>query len=45
MMNVYGRAMTDSKRQAHGKLVEMVLKTSKSKENGDTSKPAAAIGS
>ena len=24
-MNVYGRAMTDSKRQAHGKVVQMVL--------------------
>jgi hypothetical protein len=24
-MNVYGRAMTDSKRQAHGKVVEMVF--------------------
>lgn len=26
-MNVYGRAMTDSKRQAHDKVVQMVLKT------------------
>jgi len=25
-MNVYGRAMTDSKRQAHGNVVQMVLK-------------------
>jgi integrase len=25
-MNVYGRAMTDSKRQAHGNVVEMVMK-------------------
>ena len=24
-MNVYGRAMTDSKRQAHSKVVQMVL--------------------
>jgi integrase len=26
-MNVYGRAMTDSKRQAHGNVVQMVLKS------------------
>ena len=26
-MSVYGRAMTDSKRQAHDKVVQMVLKT------------------
>jgi integrase len=25
-MNVYGRAMTDGKRQAHGNVVEMILK-------------------
>jgi len=25
-MNVYGKAMTDSKRQAHSKVVQMVLK-------------------
>jgi hypothetical protein len=25
-MNVYGRAMTDGKRQAHGNVVQMVLK-------------------
>ena len=25
-MNIYGKAMTDSKRQAHSKVVEMVLK-------------------
>jgi integrase len=29
-MNIYGKAMTDSKRQAHSKVVEMVLNTSKS---------------
>ena len=26
-MNVYGRAMTDSKRQAHNNVVQMVLKS------------------
>ena len=31
-MNVYGKAMTDSKRQAHSKVVEMVLDSSKSDE-------------
>jgi len=25
-MNVYGKAMTDSKRQAHSKVVQMVLR-------------------
>jgi hypothetical protein len=29
-MNVYGRAMTDGKRKAHDKVVQMVLKTEKS---------------
>jgi hypothetical protein len=33
-MNVYGRAMTDSKRQAHSNVVQMVLKS-------ESSKPAA----
>ena len=28
-MNVYGRAMTDGKRQAHDKVVQMVFKTEK----------------
>jgi integrase len=31
-MNVYGRAMTDSKRQAHGKVVQMVLKAPEKKD-------------
>ena len=31
-MNIYGKAMTDSKRQAHSKVVEMVLNSSKSEE-------------
>jgi integrase len=44
-MNIYGKAMTDSKRQAHSKVVEMVLNSSKSKESVDRNKPTAAIGS
>ena len=40
-MNIYGKAMTDSKRQAHSKVVEMVLNTSKSDEKSLVS----AIGS
>jgi integrase len=40
-MNIYGKAMTDSKRQAHSKVVEMVLNGGKSSEKGLVS----AIGS
>jgi hypothetical protein len=32
-MNVYGRAMTDGKRQAHGNVVEMILKPAGSPTN------------
>lgn len=40
-MNIYGKAMTDSKRQAHSKVVEMVLNGSRPEQ-----KPAiSAIGS
>ena len=44
-MNIYGKAMTDSKRQAHRKVVEMVLKTSKKKEIAGSNQPTAVIGS
>ncbi len=44
-MNVYGKAMTDSKRQAHSKVVEMVLNSSKNVQSADRKKPVAAIGS
>jgi len=44
-MNIYGKAMTDSKRQAHSKVVEMVLNGSKTDQNADHKKPVAAIGS
>jgi integrase len=40
-MNIYGEAMTDSKRQAHSKVVEMVLNSNKSSEKALVS----AIGS
>ena len=39
-MNIYGKAMTDSKRQAHSKVVEMVLNGRKSSEKA----LASAIG-
>ena len=32
-MNIYGKAMTDTKRQAHRKVVEMVLKSNKTRGN------------
>jgi integrase len=44
-MNVYGKAMTDSKRQAHSKVVEMVLKSKKSNDATAAERQAAAIGS
>jgi len=37
-MNVYGRAMTDSKRQAHSNVVQMVLKV----ESKETAAPSSA---
>jgi hypothetical protein len=45
-MNVYGKAiMTDRKRQAHSKVVEMVLKSKKSSEATAAQGQLAAIGS
>ena len=44
-MNIYGKAMTDSKRLAHSKVVEMVLNSSKSKESSGRNNVVAAIGS
>ena len=43
-MNVYGKAMTDSKRQAHSKVVEMVLKGRESDESDATPNVARAAG-
>ena len=34
-MNVYGRAMTDGKRQAHNNVVQMILQASGRKEELD----------
>lgn len=34
-MNVYGKAMTDSKRQAHSKVVELILTSTKTVESAD----------
>ena len=44
-MNVYGRALADSKRQAHSKVVEMVLKGKTSGGIAVVQCPAAATGS
>ena len=44
-MNIYGKAVTDRKRQAHSKVVEMVLRPSKTEKTVDPKKPVAAIGS
>ena len=44
-MNIYGKAMTDSKRQAHSKVVEMVLKGKKSSDAAASERQVAAIGS
>jgi len=44
-MNIYGKAMTDTKRQAHRKVVEMVLKSKKSEEGNGEKKAIVGIGS
>jgi hypothetical protein len=44
-MNIYGKAMTESKRQAHSKIVEMVLNGKKPSAVATLETPAAAIGS
>ena len=44
-MNIYGKAMTDTKRQAHRKVVEMVLKSKKTEEGNGQNKPIAGIRS
>ncbi len=44
-MNIYGKAMTESKRQAHGKVVEMVLKPMKIREIPDHKTADQVIGS
>ena len=42
-MNIYGKAMTDSKRQAHSKVVELILKPKKTVQCGRSS--AGVFGS
>jgi hypothetical protein len=44
-MNIYGKAITDTKRQAHRKVVEMVLTSSKTEEGDGKKEPIAVIGS
>ena len=44
-MNIYGKAMTDTKRQAHRKVVEMALKSNKTEESNGKKEPIAGIGS
>jgi len=44
-MNIYGKAMMDSKRQAHSKVVEMVLNRSKVEQTVDQKNAVSAIGS
>ena len=43
-MNIYGKAMTDSKRQAHSKVVEMVLNSSKSSKLPTTKRRSRLLG-
>lgn len=44
-MNVYGKALSDTKRQAHSKVVAMVLRKRKPQSETEPSGPDAAIGS
>ena len=44
-MNIYGKAMTDTKRQAHTRVVELVLKLSKTEETAGQKKPVKVSGS
>ncbi len=43
-MNVYGKAMTDSKRQAHSKVVELILNSRKTIESEGSAGGACAVG-
>jgi len=43
-MNIYGKAMTDSKRQAHSKVVEMILKSRKTVDSGAEADKLHAAG-
>jgi hypothetical protein len=43
-MNIYGKAMTDSKRRAHSKVVELILKPRKSAQSAGGDEAVAALG-
>lgn len=43
-LNIYGKAMTDSKRQAHSKVVRLILKPSKPVESKDSTDQNRAVG-
>ena len=43
-MNIYGKAMTDSKRQAHSKVVELILKSKKTVDSEDGTDTRRAVG-
>jgi hypothetical protein len=43
-MNVYGKAMSDTKRQAHSKVVAMVLRKREPHSETGNNDPKAAIG-
>jgi integrase len=44
-MNIYGKAMTDTKRQAHRKVVEMLLRPERTAVTSDHKGPLAVTGS
>jgi len=44
-MNVYGKAMTDDKREAHSKVVEMILKPKKNEGSGAADATLSATAS
>jgi integrase len=44
-MNIYGKAMPDSKRQAHSKVVERVMKTRESSKMADQTFRSVVTGS
>lgn len=44
-MNVYGKAMTEDKREAHSKVVEMILKPKKNEDTGPADVAFSATGS
>lgn len=44
-MNVYGKAMTDTKRQAQSKVVEMVMRSENARRLAANDRKLSAIGS